>query len=1132
MELTDYTVKTGDTLGDIAQQCGSSVAQLRQLNRFIPSSNILKSGWNLSVPAQGRAGVAARPTSSAIAPSEAEKPPAAPPVSKVLELDPQTKPKPSGSVYFGPQEKLPCSLVYANIIYATHEKEFWLLSAEAANALKESASKLSELIAPDMGTEARQKVLYACDLLDYFLEPKLVNFLEGAQKARMLEIEAQEPLIADPRYAMEVKTAVETRQRDISAKSVGPIDPYERHDPLEANDRMLAQYKKYRELLALHQEWKKLANAGQAEAQRQGYVIEGGTLFTPEALKVREIVQTYLSERAKLLDDKGQLTTFSVDDVASVLQAASGHQQRLESCLLDCDAELVTYYALQTQEAAKFAYPNYLDAILKAADYGIALPELALCQGSDLNSGVQAVKHYLALQLQQAGIKQRLFDKYETWINASGENIKAPDSLVADERTAWTQLQTDLEAIRQLAENNVASTVPRRHLLWEPDQFKPTPVERLVKPDFPLREISWPAGTSPVHHISLTVLKALKDKTAAKWTGNSSGKSATDQAHSVFQQWLRSMGSIPIADQGPWFDQEGCFDVELFYSQLKQQNYEVKTLVRAEQRKTWGDQLRQMLFFKGAQRELRLFDSSPQAQLIRCLTPQVSNVQREVSTTTKFSRKGLDLSVTGRLDVNLAMGEVELFKLDWPERTAAQDIKVQYQRSDGQGVAEMNVGRFSFDVSAHAWGFAGAAMMASAGIYLTPSNTKYGAGLSAIQDAQAPAGQLAGAHTQKSAPVLSGKAANVQVKDGATADFNLFAGVQAGVRVSGALNWAPPQDLVMLRTVSLLTDPAQRARQSGAQWLSLARLEGDIGAAAGVGISGEFTLSADKGQLILRIKAGLICGAGAKGTFAFQIGYDGIYELLNLFRRELHKNHGQPLDWVDGSALDLMSKMNLLGLAGLDPVMLYLMGFDKVAELCEALTSGGKGGPIAHTIMNYSNPAELEQWTIEAIPEALGPMLMTLISEAKAFTAIDVLPDPVTGKRIDIKTHYTESQCWMLQQKAITQLLNWIVANAQKKGSLTAAQIQFEAACMRMSRFGTKSDTPGQSYCENRLRLDNFMAEGVGRLLERRADEIRAHYKARSTLLGSGKDKCCERRGYYGRDYVPGGTAKYTGEGQ
>ncbi|MNJ60638.1 hypothetical protein D3C77_563850 [compost metagenome] len=120
----------------------------------------------------------------------------------------------------------------------------------------------------------------------------------------------------------------------------------------------------------------------------------------------------------------------------------------------------------------------------------------------------------------------------------------------------------------------------------------------------------------------------------------------------------------------------------------------------------------------------------------------------------------------------------------------------------------------------------------------------------------------------------------------------------------------------------------------------------------------------------------------------------------------------------------------------------------------------------------------------------------------------------------------------MLQQRAINRLLDWIVINAQKKGNLPTAQLQFEEACMRMSRFGTKSKKQGQSYCENRLRMDNFMDEGVQRLHNREADFVRANYKKNSALLGARKDGFCERRRYYGRDYVPGGVAKYTGEGQ
>ncbi|WP_368491746.1 hypothetical protein AB4K07_10070 [Pseudomonas sp. Hg3Tf] len=169
---------------------------------------------------------------------------------------------------------------------------------------------------------------------------------------------------------------------------------------------------------------------------------------------------------------------------------------------------------------------------------------------------------------------------------------------------------------------------------------------------------------------------------------------------------------------------------------------------------------------------------------------------------------------------------------------------------------------------------------------------------------------------------------------------------------------------------------------------------------------------------------------------------------------------------------------------------------------------------------------------MEAIPEALGPMLMTLISEAKAFDVVSYDRDSYTGVLKEVKTHYTESQVWMLQQRAINRILNWIVINAQKKGNLSTAQLQFEEACMRMSRFGSKSKAPGQSYCANRLKMDNFMAEGVQRLYDPDADFIRANYKKNSALLGVRKGNFCERRRYYGRDYVPSGFAKYTGEGQ
>ena len=52
MELDNYLVVRGDTLGDIAQQHGTTVERLLQLNPFIRDADHIQAGWNLSVPRQ------------------------------------------------------------------------------------------------------------------------------------------------------------------------------------------------------------------------------------------------------------------------------------------------------------------------------------------------------------------------------------------------------------------------------------------------------------------------------------------------------------------------------------------------------------------------------------------------------------------------------------------------------------------------------------------------------------------------------------------------------------------------------------------------------------------------------------------------------------------------------------------------------------------------------------------------------------------------------------------------------------------------------------------------------------------------------------------------------------------------
>lgn len=241
----------------------------------------------------------------------------------------------------------------------------------------------------------------------------------------------------------------------------------------------------------------------------------------------------------------------------------------------------------------------------------------------------------------------------------------------------------------------------------------------------------------------------------------------------------------------------------------------------------------------------------------------------------------------------------------------------------------------------------------------------------------------------------------------------------------------------------------------------------------------------------------------------------------------MHKNQDKSLIFVTDDAADYIDKLNFLGAAGMEVAMVYMVGIDLVMSLYEALTGGGRGGAIAHTIMTYRNQAELEQWIVTATPGALGPMLMTLTSAASSFK-IEMGTSP-SGMAQNQANEYSHDQSQMLQQKAIERILGWIVNRAKQDGSMPKAQSQFEEACMSMNRFGTKEVNYNQYYCENRLRLDNFMAEAVMRLQDRTADEVRARYKSYASLLGQRLDGYCTRITHYGRTYLPGGHASYTG---
>ncbi|WP_460143636.1 LysM peptidoglycan-binding domain-containing protein [Pseudomonas sp. S2_C11] len=1175
MEITNHAVMPGETLGQIATRYNTTVAQLRQMNPFITNPDNVKVGWNLSVPKSALTPAApAAQTPAAAQPPAQTTPEAATQCSAedLVELEPVKDTPDQSSKTFKPHAP-PCSKKFASAIYATEEQEFWLLPERAKSAIKESMFALDKMIAPSKPRDARLNGLQESGLLEYFLEPKLSNFLTGAQRARMEEFEAMgDEIEIDPATAKK-------RQNEANGNkpAVAPAQSTEEETPVSRLDRLAADiatdqrvHEAYADFYKRRAEWVALKKEAVAAAKLEGYTYESGSLYSKEAIEARARVQAYLEARKKFLGNKN-FKQVSLEDVAKALAEKKKSYENICSGMTDCTADLVGYVYTLHKNADALDYHAYTESIMKASDYGIALPEFALINDG-LASGIEQFKLYLDTEKKQSEATAQLQDKYKRWIEATGQNAQAPAGLVEAERAKWDQLQKIKEDLYTAAQNNVNATKPRRYLIWEPEAFQPKPVDRMVKPGFPLREVSLSdAKGTPLGWFSMSNLKDAKKimKEDFKKVPGSVSKAfkspptdATEGSDknselSSFRQWLLAQGAVKFSDQvGDCFDEKGWFKAKDFYAHLKKEGYEVTELEDEAALTNWGKHLQQLVFQKSVRGKVRLFDASPQAQFVRCLTPPQPSIHAEVKLESPpiSAAEGFQASASAGMSLDLARGEVELMKVDMPAQASAQEITLDYLL-DGSP-QKMNFGRFSFHFGVKAWGYAGASLLLAGSVELSPifGNVKYGASLSPVKRAQredASAKQERADHAaakqakadsgddsptpdlvhQSKAPTAAGtlstgqmstgRLANGQIENGAKASFNVFGGLQAAIELTGALNWAPPKELVARSTAPSLGISGPKDARTANPWLTLAKLGGSVGIALGAGFQGNAQVSLDKGRFILNLKATVVLGPGANGSFKFEVGYEAVVDLINIYRKELHKTKGRKVEWMDPEASEYASALNALGVAGLNVAMAYMMRWDVVMGLYESLTRRGKGGPIADAIMNYKNQSELEEWIINAIPNALGPLLRTLISQPEEFKITTASPE--NNSISDKGRTYSQSEGHVLQQKAIERILRWIVNNAKKTNTIDKAQRQFELACMSMNEFGIKEQAGEQEYCKNRMSLDTFMAESVQSLFDDTIVEVRKNYKSHAKLLGANLADYCQQ------NYVPSPTYSLSG---
>lgn len=1040
MSTQTYIVEKGDTLSGLAKRFSSTVRQLRELNPFINNPNYIRTGWRLTVPNNPV------PAPDNIAPDD-EMTAALP----VIHFDAIDEDPPHDEINFCSNKACGCDDHFTDILYEVGHECFWLLREHTLDSIVKAADQLHRAVLT-ADPDSRLKALDERGLMDYFLEPKLSSFLdaEDSQRYHVLEYEMKTlKAEIDQLQALETNTV---------ARDFGSVTN------LSAAERQ-AVYKKREAHRSLHPEWLALENKARQQAAKEGYRFEGGELFSPEAIEMRSIIKTYLEQRQLLIEHK--IPDFRAEEIGEFRRVQAQLQEELSDAVLGPGGSLAGW---ARESADLFRYSEFTQTLARAAAYGLALPEYALHNPhEDISLGVARYRGYQQLLTDKAALEKSIENSFDNWLKVGRQ--QPPDSLFKAEEAQWKILQQREEELRQVAESIAGARVPPLHLLWDPQSFIPAPEQRLVRSNFPLREVSIPAERARLSHLSFTDLRRTLGRQTAKVFKEDILKSLAKAGKPGFDikagnlsdgasmdYWLLSMGARKLEAHDSWFDTEGRFVPAKFKEYLAGQKLIVDSLQSEATFEAWAADLEKILFRKNPLGPLRLFDNSPQARLIRCLTPPPDMLHAGVNVKGfEFSlSNGASVSATAFLDINLARGEVDVHRFELPKRAQAQPVKATYTDYQGQERG-VDLGRFCLEGSIKAWGFAGASLLLSTNVALKPSDRKNDVELDTRRDAERGIRRV----NIQGLP-------NVRADEAISASLNLFAGVQAGIKISGSLQWAPPSEMVSARHI-LSNDSPLSSKQG---WLEVATLNGNLSAALGAGAKANFSLSLQNGQVILRLKAALIAGVGADGEFSFVLGYKAIGQFLDILNRELIKNEYHNLEWIESEVFAYFTKMQVLRAVGLKVQWLFLLGYNKVNSLYLSVTAGQRSGEMAYLVNKNMGDVSLRQWFATLTPEGLGALLGTFLRPPKEFEVIEFNGSGRSVVRI------SENVARLNQQYAIATILRSIVEHAQSEASngdpaykyIHSARRNFEEALERFDGLG-----PKQNGSMNVRRLDEFM---------------------------------------------------------
>lgn len=974
---------------------------------------------------------------------------------------------------------------WEDIAYLTGSGEFWLLNATAAAAMHGAADDLADIAAMDDREARNRRLSEEAGVLDSFLPAHPVSFL--AEDDRRQFTDTLQRLAAlqgeDPDTLLRRVVDDEPFQASNSA-STSQNWPGDGAMPAAVRTHAQAQ-EKTRESNDHLEQLQALYHRGLKKAEESGYVVDSGLIHGDSEARIREALQRYHehrdlafhSVRSHLERDQGLPPTRPLHRILDQ------YRRHVELCDRDpvpeaasqCEIARVIEFAIVQLEQD---YRDYIDSIVALAGLGVATPEFVLAEDPDAGfaDGVDHLARYFEYLQAFEELKEDVDTRLREWEQGTARGAPLPVFLFTDEQARFDRLREDMDRLHRLALRRLKRMYPGRVLHWdlgpddirEAEPYRPRPIHRLVRADFPLREFSSPGRPRTLDHLSLhqlgeTCEHAARQRDAANEDDSRAVAEPRSMPDTALAGWLRRRGCRRIDWNPDWHGGPlGLFRPERFFEDLDRQGLAIERLADDRAREQWGQRLRRILFADPLNHPMRLFDASGPAQLLRLLAGEHAEPDRREDT---------------------AFGDGTLW-LRLPEPMARADadtdeggarISVHGQHTESASTAD-NASRQTVDVTpslaldghvivpAVAPGADGAA---------TPLRLQghhgfdFGRGELALEAihlpdparaepvvvpfglaAEHPDAYSIGRYCLRIEPVLHGHAA-VSVtlgrgvgldtaggrltlngfapveRNGVDARLDAFAGTGLAAHNHCRLLWQPPEGLLarLPRYQALARIHREdRAHREAGQWKTLTTAGINPEVRVGVGGGATFRIGLDNGRFVLHASLRLVLGIGGGGSVRLSLDTRHLDLWLTMLHQALVDVGYERVNWIDEDAFEQMSMLAYLSAVTLVDASLFLLRTTySIRQWFERFTRRrDMASRIAHELATEEPPElrhdpeareahtrrvrQLRAWVRQLPPEALGPLLYTLTSEPSAFSAGDEGYSPGQNKKAPART--------------------------------------------------------------------------------------------------------------------------------